>query len=228
MSSETTTPPSAQKPYTLPSRATRVVLIRHGAAAVAHPDAAPLGVLDGHNDPPLAPSGRRQAEAVCARLALEPPDRIFVSSLQRTAETAAPLLAALGVEATVVPDLREVHLGEWEGEFTHRVSGRDPVVTRIETEQRWDVIPGAEDTETFRRRVAAGLDRVIAETEPGQTAAVFVHGGVIAEICRLATGARPLAFLYSENTSLTQLARLAGGHWMLRSFNDVGHLDGVS
>jgi probable phosphoglycerate mutase len=228
MSSETTAPHSAQKPYALPSRATRVVLVRHGAAAVADPDAEPLGVLDGHNDPPLAPSGRRQAEAVCARLALEPPDRIFVSSLRRTAETAAPLLAALGVEATVVPDLREVHLGEWEGQFTHRVSGRDPVVDRIETEQRWDVIPGAEDTETFRRRVAAGLDGVLAETGPGATAAVFVHGGIIAEICRIATDSRPLTFLYSENTSLTRLAHLGDGHWVLRSFNDIGHLDGVS
>jgi probable phosphoglycerate mutase len=217
---------SAQKPYRLPSGSIRVILVRHGAAAVAHPDAEPLGLLDGHNDPPLAPSGREQADAVCARLALDRPDRVFVSSLRRTAETAAPLLAATGLESTVVPELREVHLGEWEGHFSHRVAGRGPIVTRIETDQRWDVIPGAEDTDDFRRRVAAGLDRVVGETEPGETAAVFVHGGVIAEICRLATGARPLAFLYSENTSLTRLAFLDDGSWMLRGFNDVGHLVG--
>jgi probable phosphoglycerate mutase len=218
--------PSDQRPYSVPPTATSLVLVRHGAAAVAAPGAEPLGILDGHNDPPLSPRGLRQAEAVCARLAAEPPDRVFVSSLRRTAETAAPLAAALGVEPTVVPELREVHLGEWEGQFTHRMAG-DPIAGRILAEQRWDVIPGGEPEAEFRARVAAGIERVIAETGPGATAAAFLHGGVIAEICRAATDSRGLAFLFAENTSLTRLAHLGKDRWLLRSFNDSTHLAGV-
>jgi len=215
---------SAQQPYALPRQATRIVLVRHGSSAVAPPGAEPFGLLDGHSDPPLAPPGREQAEAVCARLEGERPGRIFVSTLRRTQETAAPLLAALGAEPTVVPELREVHLGEWEGQFTNRVSSRDPTMAAMLAEQRWDVIPGAEPTADFRRRVDAGLHRVLAETGPGGTAVVFSHGAVIAEICRFVTESRPLAFLFAENTSLTRIAHVRDGNWVLRSFNDVSHL----
>jgi probable phosphoglycerate mutase len=218
-------PHAAQQRYVVPKGATRLLLVRHGAAAVQPPDAEPLGLLDGANDPPLAPSGREQATAVCARLALDPPDRTFVSGLRRTVETAAPLVEATGTQAVEVPELREIRLGEWEAQYHHKVAARDPLLERIETEQRWDVIPGAERSEDFTARVTAGLDRVIEETGPGATAAVFVHGGVISEIIARATGSRPLAFIFSDNTSVTELVRLRGGRWMLRSFNDTAHLD---
>ena len=41
-----------------------------------------------------------------------------MTTLRRTHETAAPLAARLGLTPIVEPDLREVHLGEWEGELT--------------------------------------------------------------------------------------------------------------
>jgi probable phosphoglycerate mutase len=219
-------PHAAQQRYAVPPRATRLLLVRHGAAAVAPLDGEPLGLLDGANDPPLAESGREQAAAVGARLALDPPDRIFVSGLRRTVETAAPLAEATGTRPVEVPELREIHLGEWESQYPHKVAARDPLVERIEIEQRWDVIPGAESARSFGSRVAAGLARVLEATGPGATAAVFVHGGVISEIVSSATGARPLAFLFSDNASVSELARLRGDRWMVCSFNDTAHLDG--
>ncbi len=215
---------AAQQPYALPAAAARIVLVRHGSAAVSAPGAEPFNLVDGHNDPPLAPEGREQAARVCDRLAAERPDRIFVSSLRRTAETAAPLAASLGLDTEVVPELREVHLGEWEGQFTQRVSAKDPSLAAILTEQRWDVIPGAEPTASFRARVDAGMRRVLEATGPGGLAAVFVHGGVIAEVCRMVTESRGLAFLFAENASVTRLAHLGDGHWVLRGFNDFSHL----
>jgi probable phosphoglycerate mutase len=215
---------AGQQPYELPAHATRLLIARHGAAAVVAPDAEPLGLLDGYNDPPLAASGRAQAAALCARLELERPERIFITDLQRTAESAAPLAAALGIEPEVVPELREVHLGEWEGQYAHRVAVGDPHLDRLLAEERWDVIPGAEANDAFRRRVAAGVERLIDATGPGATAAVFAHGGTIAEICRHATNSRPLVFFYSENASVTELAHLGDERWLLRSFNDIRHL----
>src|ERR1700743_3586000 len=103
-----TYPHAAQQRYALPSRATRLLLVRHGAAAVAPVGGEPLGILDGFNDPPLAAEGRAPAAGVRARLALDPPDRIFVSGLARTVETAAPLVEATGTPAIEIPELREV------------------------------------------------------------------------------------------------------------------------
>jgi 2,3-bisphosphoglycerate-dependent phosphoglycerate mutase len=216
---------TAQQRYSVPDRATRLLLVRHGAAAVAPEGGEPLGLLDGHNDPPLAPSGREQAAAVSARLALDPPDRIFVSGLARTVETAAPLVEASGIEPVEVPELREVHLGEWDHQYPHKMRSRDPLVAQIEAEGRWDVIPGAESATDFNARVRAGIDRVVEATGEGATAAVFVHGGVISELISIATGSRPLAFMFSENTSVSELVKLRGERWMLRSFNDTKHLD---
>ena len=179
-----------QHSWTLPGDATEVLLVRHGAsqAAVA---GEPFEMIEGgHADPPLAPEGEAQAQAVGARLAAAPPDALFVTPLQRTAQTAAPLVAATGLEPAVVPDLREVHLGDWEGgELRVRFAHRDPMVAEIFARQRWDVIPSAEPSEAFAERVAARRRAVVAQTGPGRRAVAVVHGGVIAEIARQAIDA---------------------------------------
>jgi probable phosphoglycerate mutase len=54
--------------------------------------------------------------------------------------------------------------------------------------------------------------------------AAVVHGGVIGEICRQATGARRMAFIHADNASISRLVVLGSGRWLLRSFNDVAHL----
>ena len=54
---------------------------------------------------------------------------------------------------------------------------------------------------------------------------MFVHGGVISEILAQATGAGPLAFVFGDNTSITELVRLRGDRWMVRGFNDTAHLE---
>lgn len=211
-----------QRPFVRPAGAVELVLVRHGSSAAT--TGAPADTLDGHHDPPLARAGRAQAEAVCARLASAPPARLFVTPMRRTAETAAPLAARLGVAPTVVPELREVHLGSWEGAFAERLAARDERVRELFTAQRWDVIPGAEPDDRFRARVRVGLEQVARATGADATAVAVVHGGVIAEACRQATGSEPFAFLYAENGSITRLLRLASGRWALRGFNDVAHL----
>jgi probable phosphoglycerate mutase len=215
-----------QRAWALPDDATEVLLVRHGASQAAVPD-EPFELLEGHADPPLAPEGEAQAQAVGARLAADPPDALFVTTLQRTAQTAAPLVAATGLRPVVVPELREVNLGAWEGgEMRIRSAAGDPLVARIFEEQRWDVIPDAEPMEAFAERCRAGLLRVVAETGPGRRAASVVHGGVIGELCRQATGAPPLTFVHAENTSISRIVVFGDGRWLLRAFNDTAHLGG--
>jgi probable phosphoglycerate mutase len=213
-----------QRAWALPDQATEVLLVRHGASQDAVPG-EPFEMVEGHADPPLAPAGVEQAAAVGARLAADPPDALFVTTLQRTAQTAAPLIAATGLRPTVVPQLSEIALGEWEGgELRIRSANGDPLVGRIFAEQRWDVIPGAEKMEDFAERVRAGLLQVVAQTGPGRVAAAVVHGGVIGELARQATGADALAFVHAENASITRLVVFGDGRWLLRTFNDTSHL----
>lgn len=211
-------PRDFQAPFTLPAGATEVVCVRHGSSA--HVEGPP----GEHADPPLSPRGLAQAEAVAHRLGGTPAAGLFVTPLRRTAQTAAPLAARLGLEPVVIAELREVHLGAWEGQFGARFRERDPLSERILATGRWDVIPDAEDMDAFSARVRAGMDAVAAAVGPDAIAIAVLHGGVIAEAFRQAAGSLPFAFLYAENASVSRLLRLPSGRWAVGSFNDISHL----
>jgi len=213
-----------QKPFELPEGATEVILVRHGASADAMPG-APFPLIDGRGDPPLSETGRTQAQAVGERLGHEEIARLFVTPLRRTQETAAPFAAATTLEPTVVENLAEVRLGDWEGgEYRLRVAARDPIIRRVFEEERWDLIPGAESPESLTDRVRAGIEEIVEATGPDVVAVAVLHGGVIGEACRQATGSRPFAFVHSDNGSVSRLVVRASGKWQLRSFNEISHL----
>ena len=201
-----------------------MVLVRHGASAAAVPGKRFPLVL-GRGDPPLSEQGEAQAEAVAARLAAESLAALFVTPLQRTAQTAAPLARRTGLEPQAIDELCEVCLGEWEGgEFRIRMANEDPLAMRLVAEERWDLIPGAESPRELEARVRAGIGAVVEATGPGRAAAAVVHGGIIGEACRQATGSRPFAFIHADNGSITRLVVLGDGRWLVRSFNDTAHL----
>jgi 2,3-bisphosphoglycerate-dependent phosphoglycerate mutase len=215
---------AVQRPFRLPPGATEVVLVRHGASAVALPGAK-FPLVDGRGDPPLSRAGEQQAAAVAERLARESIARIFVTTLRRTARTADPLAAATGLGYTVIEDLAEVRLGDWEGgEYRVRAANGDPIVRRAFEEERWDVIPNAESAESLERRVREGIESVVEATGPDAVAVAVAHGAVIGEACRQATGSRPFAFVHADNGSLTRIVVGPDGRWLLLSFNDVSHL----
>lgn len=222
MSSNNASTEYRQHRFSAPPGATDMLLIRHGESEPARLD-APAPLADGQADPDLDVRGRQEAERVADRLEAEEVSAIYVSSLRRTAQTAAPLAARFAIEPGVEPDLREVHLGEWEGAtFRIRVAERDPLAMRMLEEQRWDMIPGAENQDALLKRVRQGLER-IAAAHTDQRVAVFTHGGVIAIVLQLATGCAPFAFLGADNGSITHLV-VTPERWIVRRFNDTGHL----
>ncbi|MGI8756078.1 MAG: histidine phosphatase family protein [Acidimicrobiales bacterium] len=205
-----------------PKGATELLLVRHGESEAAVPG-RPFPLVDGHGDPALAPDGREQAQRVGDRLAGGRVDAIYVTTLRRTVETAAPLAARLGLTPVVETDLREVGLGSWEGGlFRKKVAEGDPLVVQMFAQERWDVIPGAEPAGTFTARVAAGLARIVAAHVDGRVV-VVTHGGVIGEAMAQATRSRPFAFTGSDNGSISHLVAVEG-RWVVRGFNDTAHL----
>lgn len=215
----------SQRRFQLAPNATEVVLVRHGAT-VDHVPGVPFPLSEeGHGDPPLSELGHEQAAAVGARLAQDPPDLLAITSLVRTRETAAPLVAASGLQPLVVPELREVHLGDWEaGEWRVRMAQADPIAVRVLVEQRWELVPGGERDADFAARVRAGIQKVAAAAGLGRRAVAVVHGGVIGELCRQATDSRPFAFVHAENGSLSRIVVWEDGGLTLQGFNDVTHL----
>lgn len=208
--------------FRLPPGATDLLLVRHGESAPGR-EGVDVPKVDGHSDPPLDPRGVQEAESVGTRLREEALAAVYVTPLQRTRQTAAPLLEALDLEPVVEPRLREIHVGEWEGvAFRKHMAERHPLAVQMFREQRWDVIPGAERQEAFLARIREGIE-AIAARHADERVAVFTHGGVIAMIAHLATQSAPFAFLGAANASLTHLV-VTPERWILRRFNDTSHL----
>ena len=211
-----------QHAYQRPPGATEILLVRHGESRAASPD-NPFPLVDGHGDPELHPNGREQARRVGERLKDQPIGAIYVTNLRRTHETAAPLAEHLALTPIVEPDLREVHLGEWEGGVLRiKAAEQDPVFLRMRQEQRWDVIPGAESWDQIHTRVSRSLDG-IRQRHPDELIVAVVHGGIVAHILAHATGAQPFAFNGADNGSISHVV-LIEDQILVRRFNDAAHL----
>jgi 2,3-bisphosphoglycerate-dependent phosphoglycerate mutase len=210
--------------YVAPPGAATILLVRHGESEPVR-DGEPVPLLGGCSNPALDPVGVEQAQRLADRLAGDDIAAIYVTPLQRTAQTAAPLAERLGLQPGVEPDLQEVNLGEWEGGlFRKHVREAHPIAVRMRDEQRWDVIPGAESNEHFAARVKRGIER-IATAHADQRVVAVVHGGTIGQALALALGIpdRPLRLAWSDNGSISELVVL-GGDWVIRSYNDTAHL----
>lgn len=221
---ETVTKTYPQPRFAPPPGFCDILLIRHGTSEPADPD-RPFPMTDGQSDPALAPEGEAQALAIAERLKTRPIAAIYVTTLRRTHQTAAPLAAALGLTPQVDARLREVFLGDWDGGLYRKMAAeRHPIYVKAHETGDWGYIPGAESTATLRARVEAGLVDIAAR-HPDQLVAVFSHGGAIGAALDLVTGARPNSFAGTANGAIARLV-IQGDRRILRGFNDCAHLDG--
>jgi probable phosphoglycerate mutase len=227
MSDRSTTEASGfeQHRYVPPPDSVEIVVVRHGASEAALPGKS-FPLIDGQGDPALSEVGRSQALSVAEELADEHFSGMFVSNLRRTQETARPLAERCGLAPTVLPGLREVFLGELEGgEYRIKVAEGDPLVAEIARQERWDVIAGAESLEEFGARLRGAIEQIASSVPAGSVAVAFAHGAVIGQLCAMATGSRPFAFIHADNGSITRLVVHEDGRRLLRSFNETRHLD---
>jgi broad specificity phosphatase PhoE/nicotinamide riboside kinase len=91
---------------------TELHLLRHG-----RPDTGGRRLAYGHLDLPLSAEGHRQTDALLELASGLPPAAGVISSdLRRCLDLAKPLAEALELPLLVSRDLREQHMGDWEGQ----------------------------------------------------------------------------------------------------------------
>lgn len=212
-----------QPVYRPPAGAADLLLIRHGESMPARPGES-FPMKDGHGDPALHPNGEAQARAIGERLKNDDFSAIYVTTLQRTHQTAAPLAQHLKLTPHVEADLREVHLGDWDGGLYRIKAAEDaPEFQRARANHEWGEIPGAETSAQLKARVRRGLFR-IAAAHADERVAVFVHGGVIGAAMAVACGTNVMAFTGAANGSISRLV-IHGEMITIRGFNDCAHLE---
>jgi broad specificity phosphatase PhoE len=152
----------------------RLLLLRHGQT---HGNT--LGALDTAfpgND--LTELGVQQAEAAARVLAEDPPTGIYVSTLVRTQQTAAPLAAALGLSPEILEGLREISAGDYEMATDH-----DSILGYIGTVADWiegrleGRMAGSETGLEFLDRYDAAVATI--EAAGHERALIVSHGAAI-------------------------------------------------
>ncbi|MBT9168042.1 MAG: putative phosphoserine phosphatase 2 [Syntrophomonadaceae bacterium] len=181
--------------------------------------------LQGSSDVELSAKGRRQAACLAARFA-DKPDKIFTSSLRRAQTFSEPLASRFGLVPTVLPELREMSFGLWEGmryaDMNHEMQAlfekwyEDPIST---------CPPGGESGASLAQRVQKAVETIMAETAATETAVLITHGGVIRVAVAMLMGMAPAAAacIQIDTGSVTVLEHLSG-HWRLLLLNDTCHL----
>ena len=149
------------------SAPTTFYFVRHGES-----EANAARRFAGQSDSPLTDKGRQQAEAVADELAKVRFDRVVSSDLSRTRDTAEVIAKRQGVPVEVVPDLREIDVGERTGKPFDEVRGLPE--WRDDGFVAW---PGGETLEQVLARSLGAIDG-LARENPGKTICVVGHGGV--------------------------------------------------
>ena len=151
----------------------RILLIRHGESEWNRE-----GIIQGFRDCDLSDLGREQAGKLRERLDKETFDHAYSSTATRALQT-AEIAVGHRFAVTAVPDLREINLGEWEGQSATDLKRRLPRETDVWFREPSKArIPGAETLRFFRRRVTRTIEDIRERHEDGGVL-IFAHGGVI-------------------------------------------------
>lgn len=201
---------------------TRICFVRHGET--------PWNTerrLQGHIDIPLNDCGRAQAAAAAAWLSQFPITAIYSSDLQRAAETARHIGAAVGVEPLLDAAFRERRYGIFEGLTYDEAQQRYPeAYAHFQNRQPDFAFPeGGESLITFSERIASRLKAVAAAHEE-QTIVIVAHGGVLDVVNRFVRQAplhTPRDFTI-PNAALNWLT-LKDDKWQIEAWGVTEHLE---
>jgi broad specificity phosphatase PhoE len=198
-------------------RTTLIYLLRHGAVLGAE-----TRRFIGHLDVPLSALGERQSMAQARRLRSEPLAAVFSSDLSRARRTAEVIAAPHGITPAVIPALREMDMGRWDGLTAEEIGAREPVAF-----QEWMsgvdefAFPGGESLSDLRARAWSAFEAIVGG-HAGRAIAVVAHGGTNRVLLCHALGVplgRILA-LGQDYGALTALAHRADG-WSLMRLNEA-------
>jgi broad specificity phosphatase PhoE len=157
---------------TASSKPTRVLLIRHGGTTASKDDR-----FAGSMDVELSDLGRQQVARLGERLANEVPiiAAVYCSDMKRARDTAMAVASPHGLVPQIVPELREIDHGRWEGQVHKEVEQRDADAYAAWSADPLTIAPpGGETGLSVLARSAPALRKLVA-AHAGQTIVVVSH-----------------------------------------------------
>ncbi|MCT2881358.1 histidine phosphatase family protein [Lentilactobacillus buchneri] len=174
----------------------------------------------------LSETGKQQVESLRKGFDISFADRIIVSPLQRTKDTAAILNQSANLPVTYDKRLLEISYGDWDGEKNADLMSKYPKLFDFTLN---DVLPAYADVahgETFDHVIdrVAELMQETATNYPNDKIILVTHGFTIKAAVLAAIG-RPKDMMVIEepdNTSVTRITLQTTTHlYYLRYYNRV-------
>ncbi len=171
-------------------KATRVHLLRHGQV-----EGFEKKRYNGQGDISLTDLGRQQSALFAGRFQHQKLAAIYSSDLCRC-RTAADQIAILqAVDPVYKEELRELHIGDWEGQTWQQLQKEYPELWQARLDDIVNVAPPAgESLRQMAERVRPVVREIVA-AHPGGEIVIVAHGGVNRVILLDAVGA-PLERLF--------------------------------
>lgn len=153
---------------------TKLFLVRHGETEWNS------GLrYQGHKDIPLSNIGRIQAGKIAKRLSIENLDSAYSSDLSRAVETARAITSYHNVELKILPDLREINFGDWEGKTYGEISRQfKEIMENWHISPRDTIIPGGESLSQVADRCMIAVNKIVSDN-PDKNVLLVAHGGII-------------------------------------------------
>jgi broad specificity phosphatase PhoE len=193
-----------------------IYLLRHGEVAQADPRR-----FIGHLDVPLSARGEAQCHAQARRLTAAPIAALYTSDLARARRSGEIVGAPHGLVPALVPALREMAMGRWEGLTADEIRAREPNAFADWMSRLGEFpFPEGESVPDLLARAGPAFDAITA-TAPGPAIAIVAHGGTNRALLCRALGL-PLARLLTlgqDYGALSVLERQRDG-WTLSRLNE--------
>jgi broad specificity phosphatase PhoE len=153
---------------------TRLILLRHAEVEEKY-----QRIFGGRIDMNLSARGHEQAALLARYLQRKTVHAVYASPMKRVQQTLAPYAATGAPTANIRDGLREVDFGDWTGHGWEAIQNQFGY-SAYEWLDLLDrgAIPNAESRLAYHQRVEVCAKEIIAQ-HPGQTVAVFCHGGVV-------------------------------------------------
>jgi broad specificity phosphatase PhoE len=175
----------------------------------------------GHLDVPLSPRGERQCLAQAERLRTAPLAAVFSSDLVRARRSGEIIGRPHGLVPVVVPALREMAMGRWDGLTADEIRAREPGAFAAWMAQVGEfAFPDGESVADLFGRAWPAFEAIVA-AHAGRAIAIVAHGGTNRVLlCRaLGVPVTRLLALGQDYGALSVLEGGAGG-WAVRRLND--------
>ena len=206
---------------------TTVLAIRHGETRW---NAAER--FQGHGDSPLTETGRNQVRALGFRMKAFQFNYLISSDLGRAQETAAIIGHYTGHTVETDSRIRERNYGVLEGLTVPEIKAKyAEILEKLKRNDPDYIIPMGESHQQHYQRNVSFVKELLSKRS-GAKVAIVIHGGVLDSIFRYVARLpldRPRCFT-TNNASLSVITHgtfYGTIRWVIETWNDVGHLNGV-